>query len=1110
MIGTTSRLLLGAALTAAAPALFAAPVEKLDGAQLEFFEKKIRPVLATKCYSCHSATEKIKGGLSLDNKQGVLTGGDSGPSIVPGKPDKSILIEAISRKNDDLKMPPKDEDALTSEQINDFKQWVQMGAPDPRAGAAARAMKAITVADSRKHWAFQPIANPPVPKVKDSKSWTQTPIDAFILEKLQEKKLAPAPKTDRRALARRIAYDLTGLPPTPEEVEDFVNDKSADAVAKLVDHYLASERYGERWGRHWLDVARYADNTGDRLNRGEPRYPFAWTYRDYVIEAFNKDMPFDQFIKEQIAADKLINVEKDNLAALGFLTVGKRFMGNIEDIIDDRIDVVTQGFMALTVSCARCHDHKFDPIPTKDYYSLHGVFANSTEPRRGPFLVEPTNTAEYQDFQKKMAELTEEVDVVRDREYEQALAAVRKAAGDILMATTLEQKGKGMQAFRAFLREKGINLNAFQHWERALKRMEDKPGAVMAPWFEYRAIPAKEFASKAGAVTEKIAASSDVNPLVAAALKKAQPKSIADVAAVYGKLFNDIEKSYVALKKENASGKTVMADENEEAIRLVLHDSKSPLCMDMGDARRLVGGAQIQNLQGRVYAKIYELETTHPGSPARAMVLQDSDRIRESRVLIRGERGRFGDSVPRQFLEILEPEGKREPFKNGSGRIDLANEIASRDNPLTARVIVNRIWAQHFGEGLVRTLSDFGLRAEPPSHPQLLDWLATWFMDNGWSVKKLHKLILTSAVYQQSYVENKKYAEVDPANLYLWRMPLRRLDFEAIRDTLLLHGGNADLSMGGTPVNLEANPYPVRRTVYGLVDRQALPEMFRTFDFANPDMTTAQRQETTVPQQALFMMNSPMVIEQAKQMVRRSEFQGKSADKDKVTFLYQQLFQRQPSASELSAAVDYVLRERGQEQTGEGVIPWSYGIGTYDAKGKSFGFREFPDFNNDEYGFGRNANARQGRPALTATGGRTTSNQRMAVVRRWTAPRDGKVTIEAELVHDSDKGDGVQGRIISNTKGELGKWTAQNNKQRTDIAEFEVKKGDIIDFAVECRQTDAGDDFTWAPIIRMSQETEWDAKAQFDAPLKNAKEPLTAWEKLAQVLFLTNEFVFVN
>ncbi len=947
----------------ALPALLRAEEPKPTPAQLEFFEKKIRPVLAGKCYECHSRESKVKGGLQVDTRTALLSGGDSGPAIVPGQPEKSLLIKAISGKDKNLSMPTKGE-KLTSAQVADFEAWIKMGAPDPRVATGKLVSKILyDPAKVKTHWAYQPVSKAAAPTVKDK--WVQTPIDAFVLAKLQENGMKPAPSVDKRTLIRRASYDLAGLPPTPEEVDEFLRDNSTNAFAKVIDRLLSSPHYGERWGRHWLDVARYADTKGDRNNRGDPRYPYAWTYRDYVINAFNKDLPFDRFILEQIAADRLPKSEDNSaLAALGFLTVGKRFMGNANDVIDDRIDVVTQGFLGLTAACARCHDHKFDPIPIKDYYSLHGIFASSYEPERLPVLADNKNTPDYKSYLEQIAAVERELKRFIETESATALAPQRAKIGEYLLAILeFRQQMKGNDSgrpgkvakpsvaganFATLARNKSLDATLLANWGASLRELAGKPHPVFTPFFTFGQLPADDFAAKAKELATRIAANKDaarpVNPVIAKAFDGAEPKSMKDVAVIYSAVFKEVDEAWQAAIKasENKQPKSKMAkatkatktkkgvtdepiiqvaalppglpDKDREALRQIIYGENSPMQVAERDLPRLlgVGGAQFQNRLQTIRNKIVTLDSTHSGAPVRAMALDDLGAPRDSAVLFRGEPSNRGPVVPRQFLEVLSGE-KREPFKDGSGRLDLAKSIASPDNPLTARVIVNRVWQWHFGEGLVNSASDFGLRAEKPTHAALLDHLATWFVGNGWSLKKLHRQIMLSSVYQQSTVNDDVYAKRDPTNSLLWKQNLQRLDFEALRDTLLIVGGKLDHTLGGRPVDVLSLD-TTRRTLYGLVDRRELPELFRTFDFANPDMTSSQRYNTTVPQQALFMMNSPLAISQAKNLAHRSELDKLSEPAEKVRQLYRLAFQRPPTADEIKLALEYVTKQ--SERTG--------------------------------------------------------------------------------------------------------------------------------------------------------------------------------------------------
>ena len=716
----------------------------LTTAQQQFFESKIRPILVDKCYSCHSSkATKLKGGLSLEYRESILKGGDSGPAVVPGNPEQSALIRAVRYTDPDLKMPPKDK-KLSDQEIADLTTWVQMGAPDPRTYKSAVAANNNWGANPRAHWSFQPIRKYAPPEVEET-NWVTSPIDNFIVAKLEKNGMKASPMADKRALIRRATFDLIGLPPSPEEVKAFVDDTSIDAFAKVVDRLLASPQYGERWGRFWLDTARYSDTKGDiKKQKDTPFYANAWTYRDYVVRAFNEDKPFNRFIMEQIAADKLpTDKDRSTLAALGFLTLGDRFNEKQNDIINDQIDVVCKGTMALTVTCARCHDHKFDPITQKDYYALHGIFNSCVEPDEKPIIGTLKITPEYRDYETKMAAINQKL-VALDNQ----------------------------------------------------RRMERKTAGAKAK---------KDF------------------------------------------------------KKEEAE----------------------------------------------LHRDLAQLELKHPGAPPKANVIYDVARPKDSPIFFRGEAENKGPIAPRAFLDILSP-ANHARYSNGSGRLELAQSIVNPYNPLTPRVIVNRIWMHHFGEGFVTTPDDFGNQSDPPSHPELLDYLAFRFMQEGWSIKKLTREIMLSSVYRQSSDNNPRYAQQDPQNRLLWRANIHRLEFEAVRDSILAIGGQLDLSMGGRSVNLGEAPYSRRRTLYGFIDRRNLPEVYNQFDFANPDITSGKRYETTVPQQALFMMNSPLVVEQARNLVNRPEFQNLEDEEARIKYLYERIFQRDPSDVEIKLSMSFI------------------------------------------------------------------------------------------------------------------------------------------------------------------------------------------------------------
>jgi len=757
---------LSAAVAAAPP--IAPAAQPISPGDLQFFEARIRPIFADRCYKCHSRmADKIKGGLMLDTREGMLHGGDTGPAIAPGKPGDSLIVEAIGYRDSDLQMPPKG-DRLSDQQVADITEWIRRGAPDPRS-LVAKGSSSAYGGVGRDHWSFLPVRRQAVPVVADP-AWCRTPVDNFILARLEESGMKPNGPADKYTLIRRATFDLTGLPPTEAEVQRFLVDDSPDAWARVVDRLLASPHYGERWGRYWLDVARYADTKGDTPQREDPRYPFAWTYRDYVIDAFNSDKPYNQFIVEQLAADRIVaNEERGNkskpgsvdqrpLAALGFLTLGNRFENSTNDIINDRIDVTTKAFLGLTVSCARCHDHKFDPIPTADYYSLYGVFADTAEPKQEPWLHPMPKTPALVDYLSKMQAAVQQKAVV-----EQELAQLPR--------TRLPQA------------------------ERVQRRKDLQKQLFLA---------------------------------------------------------------------------------NQAIVDLECSDA----------------------------------------APPKADVLLDVADPKDYPVLLRGEAQNKGPVVTRHFLSILSPDPKHPiAFRDGSGRIDLARAIASPSNPMTARVLVNRVWQQHFGTGFVSSPDDLGNQSAPPNDPELLDYLSSRFIDEGWSVKKLQRLIMLSSVYQEASAANPQYAEADPDNKLQWRYNVRQLDFEEMHDSILAIAGTIDFTMGGRSVPIGSEGFATRRAVYAFIDRRNPAEILTQFNFPNPSVPTGKRFLTQVPQQQLFLMNSPLVIETARKLVHSPEFMAQTTDELRVATLYIALFQRPPTPRETELCLRYVESNPGGTST---------------------------------------------------------------------------------------------------------------------------------------------------------------------------------------------------
>ena len=927
--------------------------------QTEFFEKSVRPVLVEQCQKCHGP-EKQKAELRLDSREALLKGSDAGPVVVLGKPEESSLIKSI-RHEGDSKMPEK-ADKLSDEQIAALSEWVKMGLPWPANDTAKLSLQQQA---AKTHWSFQPVLkiDPPVPGAA-AKLAIQNPIDAFIAEKLAAAGLESAPPASRRALIRRASYDLIGLPPTFAEIASFESDTAPGAFERVVDRLLSSPHYGERWGRYWLDVARYADTKG-YVFQEERKYPFAYVYRDWVVRALNDDMPYDQFLVRQIAADHL-NEGPESLAALGFLTLGRRFINNIHDIIDDRIDVISRGTMALTTTCARCHDHKFDPISQKDYYALYGIFASSREPelQELPVLASATPHPEY----------------VKAR-------AAREAA---------------ISEYRA---KRGLEIS-YVHLQ-----LQGSPAFFPEP--------------------------------------------------VIQALF---ESRFFTRKARDE-----------------LRDMRNKM-------------AQVEN---------------GPNAPPRPPALFDKPRPVTPRVFVRGNASRPGEEVPRRFISVLAG-GNPQPFQKGSGRLELARAIASKDNPLTARVIVNRVWALHFGAGLVRTPGDFGVKGEPPTHPELLDWLATWFVENGWSLKKLHRLVMASSAYQQSSDATRDAQLKDPENRLVSRMNRRRLDFEAFRDSLLAASGQLDGTIGGRSVDI-TSPGAKRRSIYAFIDRQNLPGMFRTFDFASPDTTSVQRHLTTVPQQALFMMNHGFVLEQARALVDRPEFAKDAVGEAHIQQLYERIFSRRAEPNEVQAGLDFVAAQKSEPSIDEVGPVWQYGFGGYDETARTVSFTALPHFTKYAWqGSAKLPDPKLGWVMLNATGGHAGGDGRHAAIRRWTAPAAGTVSISGFVERPSKAGDGILARVVSRTKGELLKIAVEpGGKVEAKVDPVNVERGETIDFLVECRGNENSDSFNWSPLIR-ADGREWNAQPEFAGPPPPKPKPLSPWEKYAQVLLATNEFAFVD
>lgn len=842
---------------------------------IDFYNRHIQPLMAGACYECHShKSGQSEGLLMVDSGAAMQIGGTRGASVVPGNPDASPLYRALLYNDSDLQMPP--DRKLSDDQIDRVKQWILAGAVAPKTDhdPVARANGTVNAKD---HWAYQ------IPQATHIGGDAVGAIDRLLTQRMAEKGLSFSPRADRRTLLRRIAFDLTGLTPSYEEFDAFINDPRQDEVviADAIDRYLASPHFGERWARYWMDLSRYSDTKG-YVFQEDRQYPEAHRYRDWLIESFNRDLPYNQFVRKQIAADLDVDDQgngKQDLPALGFLTLGRRFLNNRHDIIDDRLDVITRGLMGMTLACARCHDHKYDPVSQADYYALSGVFLNTDEPGGEPF------------------------------------------------------------------------------------------------------------------------------------------------------------------------------------------------------AHRLA----------------------------------DAEKQRESRILIRGNPGSPGDPVPRRFVSFLAPD--EQPFGDGSGRRELADRITDPNNPLTARVMVNRVWMNLMGASLVESPSDLGTRCPPPMQQALLDQMASDFQNDQWSVKRLIRRIMVSQAYQQQSVtrgpDAQQAAKVDPANSHYWRMNRRRRDIESLRDGLLAASGALDRTLLGPSVKVDKAPFPKRRTVYAYIDRQDLAGFLRNFDMASPDAHSPARAYTSVPQQGLYLLNSDFVAEQAIALGRQATEVAQSSGQDSAgDWLFRQTLGRAATEDELQLVADFLQLPVVHDEIAEA---WVAGYGTLELDtGKLVQFERLPKFQDGRWsGNDGVPDAMLGWCLISAQGGHPGAGLSFAVVRRWIAPRDGTIGIRGTLNHPSKEGDGVRGTIVHGSQRSLGQWTVLTGEAKTGIEPVEVRRGETIDFITDCVGNPNHDSFNWTVRVRYEDgaRESFESEKQLPSPRPAV---LDAWQLLAQAILASNEFAFID
>ncbi|MDX1963789.1 MAG: PSD1 and planctomycete cytochrome C domain-containing protein [Pirellulales bacterium] len=876
--------------------------------QIEHFESKIRPLLHTHCSACHGS-KKQEYGLRLDKKQGFMAGGDDGPIFDPAQPANSKIL-AVIRHEGEIKMPP--EAKLPDTDLQLLRSWIEQGAPWPEEPEAQA--KSTPAELGKNHWAFQKVTMPAVPRHNPEElaaggipaDWVKSPIDEFILAKLRDKNLTPAPPADPRSLIRRVYYDLTGLPPTATEVDEFCKNPTPQAYAEVVERLLASPHYGERWARYWLDLSRYADTKGYVFTE-DRAYPFAYVYRDWVVNALNNDLPYDQFLIKQLAAD-LLPLQSDqprpDLAALGFLTLGRRFLNNKFDIIDDRIDVLMRTTQGLTVSCARCHDHKFDPIPTADYYSLFGIFDACVEEL---VPISPPSPA-YQDrlaaVEKKLTDYRAEQETALRQSWRDHLA-------EYLLVAKLGNSNDQHPQLSQELGKLQFSKPIIERWKKLLEQAGKDHSPIWSPYLELVQLTEADFAAQAGPIWEKYRPTAEkpakINPRVAQLFTEAPSANLRQFTIAFARLLTAAEREFnertAAAQAANLPVPTALDDPAAEELRQIIAGENSPFHIRPEQLDRAFSKPVKDELK-KLRDEVGQLAKS-PEAPAQALILRDAPQIAETTpILLRGNPDRAGPHVPRRFVSIITgPE--RPSYKNGSGRLELAREIASADNPLTARVIVNRVWQHHFGTGLVPTASDFGVRTVSPPQRELLDFLAADFIQHGWSLKHLHRQIVLSSVYQQSSADRPAARSIDPENDYYWRANRRRLDLEALRDSLLAASGKLDLTLGGKAVEM-VEQHSNRRSIYGHIERQNLPGFFRTFDFASPDTHTPQRFNTTVPQQALFFLNSPFVVEMAEGVLERQSVAKADNPAAKIQALYQCVLGRSATPEEESLALKFV------------------------------------------------------------------------------------------------------------------------------------------------------------------------------------------------------------
>jgi mono/diheme cytochrome c family protein len=886
-----------------------------DSSAEDFFENRVRPLLAGNCYACH--TESMLGGLRVDSRESLLKGGKLGPAIVPGAPEESLLIQAVNRTHSRVKMPPTGK--LKPEEIADLTRWIKDGAvwPKTQPTAAAAPGKGFRP-EQRAFWAFQPLAKAAAPAVRD-KSWSKSAIDQFILAKLESQRLKPVGAAKKRVLIRRATFDLTGLPPTPEEIDAFLRDESSDAFARVVDRLLASKHYGERWGRYWLDVAAYGED--DARGGGSTPYPNAWRYRDWAIQAFNDDMPYDLFVKAQIAGDLLEKENETRLKpAVGYFALGPWGYEIAAPEVaranerDARIDALTRGFLGLTVACARCHDHKYDPITMQDYYALTGVFANS-DYREYP-LASAEEIKAYEKHGEKVRKQQQALDDFLDGVTKQLREIFAHQISNYMVAAW--KAGAAPERLERLAAEEQLDAEMLKRWAAYLGRDTAREHPFLKEWDELVTKGAGE--AEIGAAARKFHAAS----LEIYAKKK-------EIDEYNQSLFREAREKRAAAKpigpngyKGFNAGADLLAGKSLEIEEFLvwseLFGQKPPpggvedrpsgiLTYEGKDLERFLQ-PEWKRHADMLRAELAALKKAQPKPYPFLMGLEDAETIANLKVNLRGNPYNLGEEAPRRFLEIL-CEGEPALFQKGSGRLELAEAIVA--HPLAARVMANRVWQRLFGFGIVRSASNFGQVGDRPSHPELLDYLTARLKEHNWSLKSLIREVMLTSTYQLSSEGSPANLAKDPENRLLWRAHPRRLDAEAMRDAILAVSGKLDDKMGGPSAALDKDNF--RRTLYGEISRHKLDEKLALFDFPNPGHSSEHRETTNVPLQRLFFLNSDIILSNAGFLADRLKQEAGADERERIRRAYLLLYGRPATPAELDTGLRY-LSEAAKETGG--------------------------------------------------------------------------------------------------------------------------------------------------------------------------------------------------